>query len=82
MIKEKQNKKHECCQNDVLTRGKECSNCNCHNNSSALYGLGVIGALFYFLKDAATFSAVILGIGKSFFWPAFIVFKVLTNLHV
>lgn len=83
MIKEKQDQteKHECCQ-DVFKHGKHHGSCNCHNNSSALYGLGVIGALFYFLKDAATFSAVILGIGKSFFWPAFIVFKVLTNLHI
>lgn len=80
MIKEKQ--KHECCQSDVLTRGKHHGSCDCHHNSSALYGLGVIGSLFYFLKDAVTFTAVMVGIFKSFFWPAFVVFRVLTNLKI
>jgi len=55
-----------------------------HNppQSSAIYGLGVIGALFYFLQSAATFSAVIVGIFKSIFWPAFVIFKVLTILEI
>lgn len=84
MIKEKEIKteKHQCCPNDVLKRGRHHhGHCNCHH-SSALYSLGVIGALFYFLQNAATFTAVIVGIFKSFFWPAFIVFQVLTNLHI
>lgn len=51
-------------------------------DSGALYGLGIIGALFYFLQGAVTFGAVMTGIGKAFFWPAFVVFKVLTLLHV
>ncbi len=79
--KESQNEKHECCQ-DVFKHGKHHhDHCNC-NHSSAIYGLGVIGALFYFLQDAATFTAVIVGIFKSFFWPAFIIFRVLTDLHI
>lgn len=84
MIKEKetQTEKHECCQ-DVFKRGKHHNSSGCHNsNSCALYGIGVIGALFYFLQGAATFTAVVVGIFKSFFWPAFIVFKVLTNLGI
>ena len=83
MIKEKQTQteKHECCQ-DVFKKGKHHhSNCNC-GQSSALYGLGVIGALFYFLQNAATFTAVIVGIFKAIFWPAFVIFRVLTDLHI
>ena len=82
MIKEKetQTEKHECCQ-DVFKRGKHHDHCNC-NQSSALYGLGVIGALFYFLQNAATFTAVIIGIFKAIFWPAFIIFRVLTDLGI
>ena len=84
MIKEKENKteNHQCCQNDIMKHDKHHhSHCNCHQGS-ALYGLGLFGALFYFLQDAVTFTAVIIGIFKSIFWPAFVVFRVLTLLHI
>lgn len=48
----------------------------------AIYGLGIIGALFYFLQHAATFQAVVVGIFKAIFWPAFIVFKTLELLKI
>ena len=53
--------------------------CN-HSNSNAIYGLGVVGALFYFLGRATSFGMVLLGIGKSIFWPAILMFKLLTYL--
>ena len=54
-----------------------------HNNSSgAIYGLGVIGALFYFLQHATTFSLIAMGVGKAVFWPALVIFKVLTLLQL
>ena len=53
-----------------------------YSQSSAIYGLGIFGALFYFLQNAATFSAVMVGIFKSIFWPAFVLFKVLTVLQI
>ena len=53
-----------------------------HCQSNAIYGLGVIGALFYFLQNATTFSLVLIGIGKSFFWPAILMFKLLTYLQM
>jgi len=49
---------------------------------NAIYGLGVVGALFYFLKGAVTFAAVMIGIGKSVFWPAILMFKLLTYLKM
>lgn len=83
-MKEKE-KRAECnCQNEVFSRGKEHCNCHCRKGgeSGAIYGLGVVGALFYFLQNAVTFGAVLMGIGKAFFWPALVVFKILGILNI
>lgn len=53
-----------------------------HGGGNAIYCLSVIGALFYFLKGATTFGAVMMGIGKSVFWPAILMFKLLTYLQM
>ena len=45
-----------------------------------LYGLGVLGALFYFLSSATSFTSVVVGIFKAIFWPALVVFKALELL--
>lgn len=50
--------------------------------SGCIYGLGFIGSLFYFLPHAATFWAVVLGILKSFAWPALLVFHLLKFLQI
>ncbi|KKR09771.1 MAG: hypothetical protein UT39_C0028G0005 [Candidatus Woesebacteria bacterium GW2011_GWA1_39_21] len=50
--------------------------------SGALYSLGVIGALIYYLEHATTFVIGIVGIIKAIFWPAVIVYKVLDLLHL
>jgi len=59
-------------------------NSHCFNNGSsgAIYGIGIFGALFYFLQGASTFTAVIIGIFKAIAWPAFLLFKVLTILQL
>jgi len=60
----------------------EC-HCGCKGNNAsngAIYGLSVIGALFYFLGNATSFGMVMIGIGKSIFWPAVLMFKLLTYL--
>ena len=76
----KENKKTGCCEK------LDSKKCGCHygraGSGGAIYGLGIIGALFYFLKGAATFSAVMIGIGKSIFWPALVIFKLLTLLQI
>jgi hypothetical protein len=56
----------------------------CHGGggSGAIYGLGVVGALFYFLQGANTFGLVVMGIGKAFFWPAILMFNLLTYLKI
>ena len=48
----------------------------------AIYGLGVIGALIYFLQHATTFAAVVAGIIKGVFWPAVLVYKALELLKM
>jgi hypothetical protein len=50
--------------------------------SSAVYGLGFIGALIYFLQHASSFGDGLLGVFKAFVWPAFLVYKVLEYLKM
>lgn len=45
--------------------------------ANAVYGLGFIGALYYFLTTATSFWLGLLGIGKAIFWPAFLVYFLL-----
>jgi hypothetical protein len=53
-----------------------------HAGSGALYGLGVIGALVYYLQHAATFIAGVIGVVKAVFWPAVVLYKVLQLLKM
>ncbi|MFW6262823.1 MAG: hypothetical protein ACOC34_02200 [Thermotogota bacterium] len=48
--------------------------------SSAIYGLGFIGAAIYFIAHATTFWAGVVGILKALVWPAFLVFEALKYL--
>lgn len=50
--------------------------------SGAIYGLGVIGALIYYLQHATSFVMGIIGIIKALFWPAVILYKVLELLKM
>lgn len=54
-----------------------------HNGGGgAVYGLGLIGALIYFLQGTATFSQAIMGIIKAIVWPAIFVYEVFQFLKV
>ncbi|MFZ2026411.1 MAG: hypothetical protein WAV30_03950 [Microgenomates group bacterium] len=74
------NEKHgECCApKHMFNKHHGCGK----GGNDAIYGLGVVGALFYFLKGATTFGAVMMGIGKAIFWPAVLMFRLLTDLKV
>jgi hypothetical protein len=50
--------------------------------SGAVYGLGLIGSLVYYLQHATTFWNGILGIVKALVWPAFLVYHLLQFLHM
>ncbi len=43
----------------------------------ALYGLGFIGALVYFIQHADGFVGGVVGILKAIVWPALLVYKLL-----
>jgi hypothetical protein len=54
-----------------------------NNNAAAsapVYGLGLIGALVYFLQHATTFWMVLLGFVKAIFWPGILVYELLKFL--
>jgi hypothetical protein len=60
---------------------KEKMRCRCfHGGGGAVYGLGFIGALIYYLSTATTFWLGVLGILKAIVWPAFVVFNALKFL--
>lgn len=48
--------------------------------NGAVYGLGFIGALVYYIGVATTFWMGVLGILKAMIWPAFLVYEALKLL--
>jgi hypothetical protein len=45
-----------------------------HGSSSAVYGLGFIGALVWFISQVNGFWPIVLAILKALVWPAFLVY--------
>jgi hypothetical protein len=50
--------------------------------SSAIYGLGFIGAAIYFIQHAATFWTGVLGVLKALVWPAILIYHALEYLKL
>jgi hypothetical protein len=50
--------------------------------SAPVYGLGLIGALVYYLTHATTFWLGVLGFFKAIFWPAMLVYELLKYLNM
>lgn len=50
-------------------------------SNGAVYGLGFIGALIYFMQAASSFNTVITGFLKALVWPAYIVYKLLESFY-
>ena len=46
----------------------------------AVYGLGLIGAIIYYIQAATGFWGGVLGILKAIVWPAFLVYELLRSL--
>jgi hypothetical protein len=44
------------------------------SGGDAVYGIGLIGALFFYLGHATSFGTVVMGILKSLVWPAMMVY--------
>ena len=45
--------------------------------SGAIYRLGMLGALVYFVQHAASITEGIIGVFLAIFWPGVVVYKVL-----
>jgi hypothetical protein len=50
--------------------------------SGAIYCLGILGALVYFLNHAQGIKEIIVGIIMAFFWPGVFVYKALELLKM
>lgn len=53
-----------------------------HAGHGAIYGMGVVGAVVYFIQSATTIQDGVVGIIQAIFWPAVIVYKALELLRV
>ncbi|CAG1014235.1 hypothetical protein ANAEL_04931 [Anaerolineales bacterium] len=47
--------------------------------SAPVYGLGMIGALVYYIGHATTFWMGVLGFFKAIFWPAMLIYEALKH---
>jgi hypothetical protein len=54
--------------------------CKTEHGGGAVYGLGLIGAAIYFISQASTFWAGVLGFLKALVWPVFLVYDALQAL--
>ncbi|MFI5264724.1 MAG: hypothetical protein ACHQM6_09435 [Candidatus Kapaibacterium sp.] len=50
--------------------------------SSGTYGLGLIGALVYYIQHATSFGDGVLGFLKALIWPAMLVYNLLEHLKM
>ncbi len=48
---------------------------------NAVYGLGLIGALVYFVQQADGFAGFVLAVLKALVWPAFLVYEAFRVVH-
>lgn len=52
-----------------------------HGSAGALYFVGFVGALVYWMQAAVGFGAVVTGVLKALTWPAYIVYKLLEQFY-
>jgi hypothetical protein len=82
--------KNECCDNKECCCDKEkmpiFSRGHHHGahgaGGGAVYCMGLIGALVYFLQHAATFQEGVFGVLKAIVWPALLVYQALKGLGI
>ena len=54
--------------------------CYGHGCGGAVYGLGFLGALVYYITTATSLLAGVIGFFKALVWPAFLVYGILNFL--
>jgi len=71
---EQETKIDNCCGNcDKKKYRKMCGG----GSAGAVYGLGFVGAVIYYIQLAPTFWAGVIGVLKAMVWPAFFVYHAL-----
>jgi hypothetical protein len=55
---------------------------NVAHPSSAVYGMGFIGSIIYFIQHATTFGMGALGVLKAIVWPAIMAYKLFEFLKL
>lgn len=60
---------------------KKCE-INGNGAGGAIYGLGFIGSLIYYILNATGFWNGVFGFFKAVFWPAFLVYELLKFLGI
>lgn len=60
---------------------KSKSNYTSNSTGGALYCVGFIGALVYWMQAAVGFGAVVTGFLKALVWPAYVVYKLLESFY-
>jgi len=53
-----------------------------HKGGDAVYGLGMLGALVYYIQTATGFWDGVLGVFQALLWPAFLVYDLLGYIRV
>lgn len=66
---------------DWCANKKHTSSSSQHGTSGALYFVGFIGALVYWMQAAVGFGAVVTGVLKAMVWPAYVVFHLLQMFY-
>lgn len=61
-------------------KGKNWCRGRCHSSTGGIYGLGMFGALVYYISTAGSFWLGVLGVLKSLVWPAFLIYEALKFL--
>lgn len=72
-------------QEEEFVKKKEWRHNHGHHGGQAggaVYGIGLIGALVYYISTATSFGLGLLGILKAILWPAFVVYELMKYLHM
>lgn len=55
---------------------------NYSGSGNAVYSLGMLGALVYYISTASGFWVGVLGVLKAIVWPAFVVYELMKMLQM
>jgi hypothetical protein len=61
---------------------KDWKGAGCNSGAGAVYGLGLVGALIYYLSHVTTLMAGAVGVLKALVWPAILILKVFELLRL